>query len=76
MDDFTEIASDLLEKNAAIVCHDEDDIFNNVKHLLTDLTLRKKMGAHAQSLVLQHRGVSMRHLEIIDFIINAGRSLP
>ncbi len=76
MDDFTEIASDLLEKNAAIVCHDEDDIFYNIKHLLTDLTLRKEMGDHAQSLVLQHRGVSMRHLEIIDFIINAGRSLP
>ena len=76
MDDFTEIASDLLEKNAAIVCHDEDDIFYSVKHLLTDLTLRKEMGDHAQSLVLQHRGVSMRHLEIIDFIINAGRSLP
>ncbi|MBW2506371.1 MAG: 3-deoxy-D-manno-octulosonic acid transferase [Deltaproteobacteria bacterium] len=76
MDDFTEIASDLLEKNAAIVCHDEDDIFYNIKHLLTDLTLRKEMGDHAQSLVLQHRGVSMRHLEIIDFIINAERSLP
>ena len=75
MDDFTEIASDLLEKNAAIVCHDEDDIFDNVKHLLTDLTLRNEMGDQAQSLVLQHRGVSMRHLEIIDFIINAGKSL-
>jgi len=76
MDDFTEIVSDLLEKNAAIVCHDEDDIFDNVKHLLTESTLRKEMGDQAQSLVLQHRGVSMRHLEIIDFIINAGRSLP
>ena len=74
MDDFTEIASDLLEKNAAVVCHDEDDIFDNVKHLLTDLTLRKEMGYHAQSLVLQHRGVTMRHLEIINFIIGIKNS--
>ena len=71
MDDFTEISSDLLEKNAAIVCHDEDDIFEILKHLLTNATLRKEMGEQAQALVLQHRGVTMRHLEIIDFIINS-----
>jgi len=71
MDDFTEISSDLLEKNAAIVCHDENDIFDILKYLLTNSTLRKEMGEHAQALVLQHRGVTMRHLEIIDFIINS-----
>jgi len=71
MDDFTEISSDLLEKNAAIVCHDEEDIFDILKHLLTNAELRKEMGERAQSLVLQHRGVTMRHLEIIDFIIGS-----
>jgi 3-deoxy-D-manno-octulosonic-acid transferase len=71
MDDFTEISSDLLEKNAAIVCHDEEDIFDVLKHLLTNAELRKEMGERAQSLVLQHRGVTMRHLEIIDFIIGS-----
>jgi 3-deoxy-D-manno-octulosonic-acid transferase len=61
----------LLEKNAAIVCHDENDIFDILKYLLTNSTLRKEMGEHAQALVLHHRGVTMRHLEIIDFIINS-----
>ncbi len=70
MDDFTEIASDLLEKNAAIVCHDEDDIFAILKQLLVDGPLRKELGEKAQKLVLQHRGVSLRHLEIIHFIID------
>ncbi len=71
MDDFTEISTDLLEKNAAIVCHDEDDIFEVLKQLLTNSTLRKEMGARAQALVLQHRGVTKRHLEIIHFLIDA-----
>jgi len=71
MDDFTEISADLLEKNAAIVCHDEDEIFEILKQLLVDTQLRKQMGEKAQALVLQHRGVSQRHLEIIDFLIKA-----
>ncbi|KPK00424.1 MAG: hypothetical protein AMJ60_01475 [Desulfobacterales bacterium SG8_35] len=70
MDDFTEISSDLLERNAAIVCHDEDDIFEIVKQLLVNAPLRKEMGEKAQVLVLQHRGVSKRHLEIIHFLID------
>ena len=69
MDDFTEIASDLLKRNAAIVCHDEDDIFETLKQLLVSTTLRKEMGDQAQALVLHHRGVTKRHLEIIHFII-------
>jgi len=71
MDDFTEISTDLLEKNAAIVCHDEDDIFDIMKYLLTNASLRKEMGEQAQALVLKHRGVTLRHLEIIDFIIKS-----
>ena len=70
MDDFTEISSDLLEKNAAIVCHDEDDIFEVLKELLVNASLRKEMGEKAQELVLQHRGVTKRHLEIIHFVID------
>ena len=71
MDDFTEISSDLLEKDAAIVCHDEDDIFEILKKLLGNDSLRKKMGEEAQALVLQHRGVTKRHIEIIQFIIDS-----
>jgi 3-deoxy-D-manno-octulosonic-acid transferase len=71
MDDFTEISSDLLEKNAAVVCHDEDDLFEILKQLLVKGQLRNEMGERAQSLVLQHRGVTKRHLEIIDFLINS-----
>ena len=69
MDDFTEISADLLTNSAAIVCHDEDEIFEILKQLLVDTPLRKQMGEKAQALVLQHRGVSQRHLEIIDFLI-------
>jgi 3-deoxy-D-manno-octulosonic-acid transferase len=71
MDDFTEISSDLLEKDAAIVCHDEDDIFEILKKLLGNDSLREKMGEEAQALVLQHRGVTKRHIEIIQFIIDS-----
>ena len=71
MDDFTEISADLLENNAAIVCHDEDDIFEILKQLLVNAPLRKEMGERAQALVLKHRGVSRRHLEIIQFLIDS-----
>jgi 3-deoxy-D-manno-octulosonic-acid transferase len=71
MDDFIEISSDLLEKNAAIICHDEDDIFEILKKLLVNTTLRKEMGEQAQALVLQHRGVTKRHIEIIHFLIDS-----
>ena len=71
MDDFIEISSDLLEKNAAIICHDEDDIFETLKKLLVNTTLRKEMGGQAQALVLQHRGVTKRHIEIINFLIGS-----
>jgi 3-deoxy-D-manno-octulosonic-acid transferase len=71
MDDFTEIASDLLERKAAIVCHEEDDVFEILKQLLVDGALRKEMGEKAQALVLHHRGVSKRHLEIIHFLMDA-----
>ena len=71
MDDFTEISADLLGKNAAIVCHDEDDIFEILKQLLVNTQLRKQMGKQAQALVVQHRGVSLRHIEIIHFLLDA-----
>ena len=71
MDDFTEISSDLLNKDAAIVCHDEDDIFEILKKLLVNSSIQKKMGEDAQALVLQHRGVTQRHIEIIQFIIDS-----
>ena len=71
MNDFSEISSDLLKKNAAIVCHDDDDIFEILKQLLVNAPLRKEMGEQAQALVLQHRGVSKRHLEIIHFLIDS-----
>jgi len=71
MDDFTEIASDLLEKDAAIVCHDEDDIFEVMKKLLVNHSIQKQMGKDAQALVIQHRGVTKRHIEIIQFIIDS-----
>jgi 3-deoxy-D-manno-octulosonic-acid transferase len=80
MDDFIEISSDLLEKKAAIVCHDEEEIFENLKTLLVNANLRDRMGEKAQSLVLQHRGVTRRHLEIIQVILNSttstGRPAP
>jgi 3-deoxy-D-manno-octulosonic-acid transferase len=71
MDDFSEISADLLEKEAAIVCHDENDIFEILKKLLTNVSLRKKMGDEAQALVLQHRGVTRRHIEIFQFFITS-----
>ena len=71
MDDFIEISSDLLEKDAAIICHDEDDIFEILKKLLVNAALRKEMGEQAQALVLQHRGVTKRHIEIIHFLIDS-----
>ena len=71
MDDFSEISSDLLEKDAAIICHDEDDIFEILKKLLVNAALRKEMGEQAQALVLQHRGVTKRHIEIIHFLIDS-----
>lgn len=69
MDDFIEISADLLGNNAAIICHEENDIFEALKKLLVNTSLRREMGDNAQALVLQHRGVTRRHLEVIHFLL-------
>jgi 3-deoxy-D-manno-octulosonic-acid transferase len=76
MDDFIEISTDLLEKKAAIVCHDEEEIVETLKTLLVNVNLRDRMGEKAQSLVLQHRGVTKRHLEIIQVLLNSTFDQP
>jgi 3-deoxy-D-manno-octulosonic-acid transferase len=76
MDDFTEISTDLLKKEGAIVCQNENDIFVNLKTLLINEQLREQMGKQAQSLVLLHRGVTKRHLEIIQIILAAKDTSP
>ena len=73
MSNFTEISADLLEREAAIVCHDEDEIFEVMKKLLVNDLLQEKMGKRAQDLVLQHRGVTRRHIEIIRFILETNQ---
>jgi hypothetical protein len=37
MDDFTEISSDLLKKDAALVCHDGHDIIDIIKNSLLNI---------------------------------------
>jgi 3-deoxy-D-manno-octulosonic-acid transferase len=65
MDDFAEIAADLLAAGGAIRVHDADSLFRALERLLSDPDVRRETGVKAATSIKEKQGVISRHLELI-----------
>jgi len=73
MEDFAEIAEELIRCGGAGRVDSEDSLHAILRHILTEPTLRRAMAEAAQAYVQANRGVVRRHLEAIDSLL-AGKS--
>ncbi len=71
MDDFAEISHDLLEVKGAAMAKNEEELFGLMQAWLTDGKQRKECGEQALALVDRQRGVTARHMDIINKILAA-----
>ena len=65
MEDFAEVAEDLLAAGGALRVHDADSLFHTLKRLLDDPVFRLTTGAAAAAHIREKQGVIERHLELI-----------
>ncbi|MBU0729499.1 MAG: 3-deoxy-D-manno-octulosonic acid transferase [Proteobacteria bacterium] len=69
MNDFLEIAQGLLNCAGALLTRDEAELFEVAHRLLKDKKMREEMGRHAAALVAEQRGVTARHVEMLQTIM-------
>ena len=65
MEDFAEIAADLLAAGGAIRVYDADSLFRALERLLSDPDFRLETGTKAATSIKEKQGVVSRHLELI-----------
>jgi 3-deoxy-D-manno-octulosonic-acid transferase len=65
MEDFAEVADDLLAARGALRVHDADSLFHTLERLLDDPVFRMTTGAAAAAHIQEKQGVIERHLELI-----------
>jgi 3-deoxy-D-manno-octulosonic-acid transferase len=65
MEDFAEIAEDLLAAGGAIRVHAGDSLFLTLKRLLDDPVFRRTTGEAAAVYIKDKQGVVTRHLALI-----------
>jgi 3-deoxy-D-manno-octulosonic-acid transferase len=66
MEDFSEIADDLVAAGGAVVIDDKHQMQNNLAELLNDPNRRSQMGQAAQKCVLEHHDIITKHLDLIE----------
>ena len=69
MEDFAEIARDLLHCGAATTVHTEESLYEHLCALFADEALHKQMSTAARQLVAQERGGVERHLQAINKLL-------
>jgi len=74
MEDFAEIAADLLAAGAAEQCGDSEELFLRLASLLADRDRLKTMGRQGRDLVLRHQGVACRHVAAIVQLLDNGKA--
>ena len=65
MEDFAEIAADLLAAGGAVQVDDADSLFRMLERLISDPILRQAIGTAAAVYIKGKQGVIARHLELI-----------
>lgn len=76
MDDFTEIAADLVATGGARITRNSDELFKAMHELLADNALREESGRLAAEQLHNHQGVTARHLGMINDILSRDRQAP
>lgn len=69
MEDFSEIATLLVDGGAARVVNDGEDLYQAIATLLTDSNLRASMGEKARQTMLTHSNVIDNHLHLIHSLL-------
>lgn len=72
MEDFPEIADDLLNAGGAVQVGDEEQLFDRLSNWLDDELLRAEIGAQGAAVVANRRNVTARHLALIREILAKG----
>jgi 3-deoxy-D-manno-octulosonic-acid transferase len=70
MEDFAEIAEELIHGGGARRIESGDALLNALRHLLLDAPLRQSMANASRVSVQAHQGVVRRHLEAIDTLLS------
>ncbi len=66
MDNFRDIVSLFLKKEAAIQVENQEELAHATRLLLEDEALRRSLGEKARELILENQGVVRRHLELVE----------
>ncbi|MBU0485239.1 MAG: hypothetical protein KKB30_12100 [Proteobacteria bacterium] len=72
MEDFVEVARDLLAAEGAVQVSGEDDIFESGRRFLEDEIWRRNMGERGQAMIEGQRGVTARYIGLIATLIGKG----
>lgn len=75
MDDFAEIAEELLSNDGAVMVQNQNELFGRLSELLGDLNLRIAMGKQASSLVKYHHGVTSKHIDLIRQVLDTEKTV-
>ena len=70
MEDFAEIARDLIKTGGGRCIHDADELSTTVEQILTNRELNDTMGRAAKNLVEKNSGVVHAHLKAIQSILH------
>ncbi len=65
MEDFQEIARDLVQCGGGRICRDGNALFRQVEQWLADPGARNRAGAMAAAMVAEQQGVTERHVRLI-----------
>lgn len=74
MTNFKEIAEQVLAVEAAIQCHDADDIAATVLRLYQEPGLRNKLSANGQGFIANNQGAAQRIAGILDELVLASNA--
>ncbi len=69
MQDFSEIANEMIKSGGAIEVTDRQSLYNHTDKLLRDTQYRAQLGNSAFQFVHNQHGVVARHLDIIDALL-------
>ena len=69
MEDFAEISRDLLARQGACQVADGDGLYDSLCGLLDDPIRRQAMGDAALALVQENRGVTDRHVQLVEELL-------
>lgn len=69
MEDFQEIAADLLAVDGAYMVYSEEEFFSRASSLLENEELAKSMGANGANMVGKQSGASKRYADMVESII-------